>query len=578
VIGHARAALSGWFDQVRPERGTVRQEAIAGLPGAIGSVPDGMAAAVLTGVNPVFGLYASFAGPTAGGLTASTRLMVITTTSAAALAAGSAVAIVPADQRPAALFLLTLIAGGLMVVAGVLRLGRYTRFVSHSVMIGFLTGVAVNIVAGQIPDLAGADAEGRFAIAKAFNVLLDPASIDPASLAVGLGAIAILLLVGHTPLGSFAAIFALAVPTLAAILLDATSVAVVSDVGAIPQGLPLPVLPELNQINLNVIVGAMAVAAIVLVQGSGVAESAPNRDGSRSNANQDFIAQGVGNIASSVFRGQPVGGSVGQTALNIAAGARTRWASIFSGLWMLLILVAFGGIVGRVAIPTLAAVLIVAAIGSLRTREVQTVWLTGLSSQIARGTTFLATLFLPVAAAVGIGVALSLLLQLNRGAMDLRVMELRRREDGRFEERPAPASLPDRSAIVLDVYGSLLYAGARTLEARLPNPGSATMPVVVLRVRGQTTLGATALTVLRMYAHRLDALGGRLFVSGVDPKVSGLIRRTGRASEERPFEVVEATPIIGESTEAARDKATAWIAERSAGQATMESPGLEDGR
>ena len=563
MIGRVQAALRAWFGQIRPENGTIRQEAIAGIPGAIGSVPDGMAAAVLTGVNPVFGLYASFAGPVAGGLSASTRLMVITTTSAAALAAGSAVAIVPADERPAALFLLTLIAGGLMVVAGVLRLGRYTRFVSHSVMIGFLTGVAVNIVAGQIPDLAGAEAEGRFAIAKAFNVLTDPASINPASLAVGLGAIAILLLVGRTPLGSFAAIFALAVPTLAAILLDATSVAVVSDVGEIPQGLPLPVLPELSQININVIVGAMAVAAIVLVQGSGVAESAPNRDGSRSNANQDFIAQGVGNIASSLFRGQPVGGSVGQTALNIAAGARTRWASIFSGLWMLLILVAFGGIVGQVAMPTLAAVLIVAAIGSLRTREVQTVWLTGPSSQIALGTTFLATLFLPVAAAVGIGVALSLLLQLNRGAMDLRVVELRKREDGRFEERPAPASLPDRSVTVLDVYGSLLYAGARTLEARLPNPGSATMPAVVLRVRGQTTLGATALSVLRTYAHRLEMLGGRLFVSGVDPKVSGLIRRTGRASEERPFEVVEATPIIGESTDAALDQATAWIAEQS---------------
>jgi SulP family sulfate permease len=232
---------------------------------------------------------------------------------------------------------------------------------------------------------------------------------------------------------------------------------------------------------------------------------------------------------------------------------------------MLLILVAFGGIVGRVAMPTLAAVLIVAATGSLRVRELQTVWLTGLSSQIALATTFLATLFLPVAAAVGIGVALSLLLQLNRDAMDLRVVELRKREDGRFEERPAPASLQSRSVTVLDVYGSLLYAGARTLEARLPNPGSAKMPVVVLRVRGRTTFGATALSMLRGYAHRLDTRGGRLFVSGVDPKVSGLIRRTGRASDDRPFEIVEATPVIGESTDAAIDQATAWIAERSTG-------------
>ena len=138
----------------------------------------------------------------------------------------------------------------------------------------------------------------------------------------------------------------------------------------------------------------------------------------------------------------PVGGSVGQTALNIAAGARSHWAAIFSGLWMLVILVAFGGLVGRVAMPTLAlAVLVVAAIGSLRVGDVETVWRTGGGSQIAMATTFLATLFLPVAAAVGLGVALSLLLQLNADAMDLRVVALRRLPDGGIEEGPAPAAL-----------------------------------------------------------------------------------------------------------------------------------------
>ena len=163
----------------------------------------------------------------------------------------------PPDQRPAALFLLTLIAGVLMVAAGLLRLGRYTRFVSHSVMIGFLTGVAVNIVAGQIPDLTGAESEGRFAIAKAFNVLIESASIDLASLAVGLRDCH-LVLAGRTPWASFGAIVALAIPTIAVILLDATGVAVVSDVGEIPQGVPLPHLPELNQITFDVVLGAMS--------------------------------------------------------------------------------------------------------------------------------------------------------------------------------------------------------------------------------------------------------------------------------------------------------------------------------
>src|SRR5216683_1176683 len=101
-IHSSLAAVGTWVRSVRPERQHLRADIVAGLPGAIGSVPDGMAAAVLVGVNPVQGLYASFAGPIAGGLSSSTRLMVITTTSAASLAAGSALKSVPPDQRPAA--------------------------------------------------------------------------------------------------------------------------------------------------------------------------------------------------------------------------------------------------------------------------------------------------------------------------------------------------------------------------------------------------------------------------------------------------------------------------------------------
>ena len=95
-----------------------------------------MAASVLAGINPIHGLYACIAGPIAGGLTASAKRMMITTTSASALAAGSALQSVPADKRDKAVLLLTLMAGLVMLAAGIARLGRYTRFVSHSVMMG----------------------------------------------------------------------------------------------------------------------------------------------------------------------------------------------------------------------------------------------------------------------------------------------------------------------------------------------------------------------------------------------------------------------------------------------------------
>jgi SulP family sulfate permease len=518
-----------------------------------------MAAAILAGVNPVQGLYASFAGPITGGLSANTRLMVITTTSASALATASALSGVPAAQRPAAVPLVAIIAGAALVAAGLLKLGRYTRFVSYSVMTGFLTGVAVNIVCGQIPDLTGAPAKGAFPLAKAINVLVHPSSINLASLLTGLGALAILLVMSFTPGRVVSALVALIIPTAAVALAGAASVARVGDAGDIPPGIPLPRLPDFGLVSLSLVTGALAVAAIVFVQGAGVAEAAPNPDG-QPRPDTDIVAQGAGNLVSGLFRGLPVGGSVGQTALNVSAGGRTRWAAIWSGAWMLVILAALSPLVAKVAVPTLGAVLIFAGAGSLRIGEIRTIMRTGRIPQIAVTATFLATLFLPVAAAVGIGVVLSLLLQLNRGARDLSVVELVPAGHGRFTERPAPARLPSGQVTILDVYGSLLYAGSRTLQARLPDPSGSHAPAVVLRLRGRTSLGATFVKVAAGYAERLAKADGRLYLSGLDPHVAERLRHTGRL--DGPVRIFEATPLVGESTEEARHAAQEWLVDK----------------
>ena len=557
AIRPAAGAVGRWLRSVRPERAYLRADVMAGLPTATGSVPDGMAAAVLAGVNPAQGLYASFAGPIVGGLSSNTRRMVITTTSAAALAAGSALQGVPPDRRPAAISLLVILVGAVLIAAGIARLGRYVRFVSYSVMIGFLTGVAVNIVCSQLASLTGAPAQGDFPLAKAVDVLIHPSAIVPASLLAGLSALAILVGLARTRLSVVSALLALIIPSVVVALAGADRVARVGDQGDLPRGVPLPHLPDVRLLSFSLVTGALAIAAIVLVQGAGVAEAAPNPGNVRPNPNQDIIAQGAGNLASGFLRGIAVGGSVGQTALNVTAGARTRWAAIWSGLWMLVILVCFSGLVAKIVVPVLGAILIFAAVSSLRLAEIRTILRTGRISQVVVITTFAATLFLPVAAAVGIGVALSLLLQLNQDAMDLAVVELIPVDGGRFREQEPPATLTSFHTTVLDVYGSLLYAGARTLQSRLPDPGEARSAVVVLRLRGRTSLGATFAKVITDYAGQLAASGGRLYLSGLDPSLADQLRRTGHV--EGPVRAFEATAIVGESTRAAYHDAEAWL-------------------
>ena len=507
-----------------------------------------MANGVLAGVNPVQGLYASFVGRVAGGLTASTKLMVITTTSAAALTAGSAVASVPEDQRAEAVVWLTLIAGALMVIAGAVGLSRYVRFVSQSVMLGFLTGLSANIFFGQLPALTGAPSQGNFALTKALNVVFHPSQMYLPSLAAGLGAILLLAVLSRTRLASIASLVALLIPTGIVMLVGLPEVATVADLGAIPRGLPIPQLPSLDTLTPTVVSAAFAVAAIVVVQGAGVAEAAPNLDGTRSSSSRDFRAQGVANLAAGLFGGQPVGGSVGGTALNVSVRASSRWAAIWSGVGVALVLVAFSTAVGYVLLPTLAAFLVFAAVKSLKPAEIWSVAHAGRNSLVALSVTLIATLVLPVAAAVAVGVGISLILQLNQEAVDLRVVELYPISDEQFAVRPPPENLTDNSVLVLDVYGSLFFAGAKTLQHLLPQVGLASNVSVILRLRGRTTLGSTFLSVASDYADRLQRNGGRLYLTGLDPAVLKVWESESLTKRLTGVQLYPATEVMGAGT------------------------------
>lgn len=540
-------------------RGTLRDDAVAGLNAAITSVPDGMASGLLAGVSPIHGLYAAMAGPIAGGLLSSTQLMIVTTTSAAALGAGQVVTGLPEGERGPALFAMVFLVGILLMVFGLLRLGQLTRFVSYSVMTGFISGIAVLTILTQLPTIAGYKPEGGSRVAQSIDIFMHLPDLNWPSVGTAALALALAVLLPRTRLGNFGTLVAILVASLLVLLPGLQSVQLVKDVGDIPFGIPLPQLPSLDAFSLEVVTGALALSIVIAVQGAGVSQSIPNPDGAQRRLSRDFVAQGAANLTSGLFRGLPIGGSLSTTALSVLAGARSRWAAVFAGLWMVAIVLVGSVPVSYVAMPALAALLIYASARTIRPRDIVAVLRVGWPSTIACVTTFLCTLFLPIQAAVGIGVALSALLFVFSAAGDVSVVEIHEREDGSLVERAPPRQLVGGELVVLDVYGSLFFAGARTLQRMLPMVGNATRPVVVLRMRGRTYLGATLTDVLARYAAALDQVGGRFYLTGVGQGIFAEVQRTKKFDLNGPIRLYEASDAIGSSTRAAISDAQGWL-------------------
>lgn len=543
-----------------PTRKTVRDDAVAGAGVIVANVPDGMANGLLVGVNPIHGLYATMVGPLVGGALSSTELMVISTTAAASLTAGQSLASVPADTRTSALFALVVLVGVFQVAFGMLGLSRLAGFVSYSVLTGFLAGVSALLILSQLPTVTGYAAIGSNKVSQAVNLAANLDAIDPASLGTTILTIALAVLLPRTRVGSLGRLFAIAIPAAVVALTGLSTVRLVSDVGAIEASLPQPEVPGLLRLAPLVITGAMSVALVVLVQGVGVSQTVPRSDGRRTDVRRDIIAQGAANIASGIFKGLPIGGSLSTTALNVMGGARSRWSSIFAGAGMAVIVVLVPGLVSLVPMPSLGALLILAGLGSLKPRELQAVLSTGWPSLLAAGTTFVATLFLPIQAAVGLGVVLSALLYVSASSTDVLLVELVELPGGQVEERAPARRLYSDRITTFDVYGHLFYAGARTLDRLLPSAHGTQRPAVILSLRGRSTLGATLIDVLARYADAIGAAGGRLYLSGISANAYSQIVRTGKLKMDGAVRVFQATPIVGQSTREARAHAEAWLA------------------
>jgi SulP family sulfate permease len=307
---------------------------------------------------------------------------------------------------------------------------------------------------------------------------------------------------------------------------------------------------------------AVAIGLIGLIQASGVSQGIPNPDGNYPDASRDFSGQGIANIVAGFFKGLPLGGSLGGTGLMVSTGAKSRWANVFLGIFVGLFVLLFAFLVDLVAMPAIAAILIVVGIEIINREEIGDVWDVHASKRLIMVVTFLATLTLPIQQAVIIGVFLSLLDFIYTSSKDVQLFVLRPIETGTFVEEPAPAVLEDNSVTIVFARGSTYFAAARTIQELLPSAKEVQNAVVIVRMRGNEQVGSTLIAVMERYAGELRANGGRLMLSGVHEKVRDQLYRTETTEDVPEDAIFLATPTVGESTRAALATAEAWLAEQ----------------
>ena len=541
----------------------------AGITVGLVAIPDSIASAILAGVNPIYAFNAIMVGLPVGSLFTSSQFLNLTQTGAMMLILASVVKSTSPEMLVPTLVIITLLVGVIEVLFGVLKLGKLTRFISNAVMTGFFTGIAAIIVLSQIGPLTGyySQVNGGY-VAQTIDILLHPAAVLQTwpALALGIFTFILILLIDRTRLANFSLIIAIVIASVAAYVLR-MDVQLIRDTFEIQGKMPTPAISELMQgISLipKLILPALALSLIGLIQAAGISQSIPNPDGEYPDVSGDFIGQGVANLASGLFRGLPLGGSLGGTAVNMAAGARSRWANIFGGLFVIPLVLLLGNFVGAIADPAIAALLIVAGVQTINRERISDVWNVGKAPRLIMVFTFIATLLLPIQWAVFLGVALSFLVHVIDAAGDVRVNQLLPRPDGLFEERPAPEKLESEQMVILQLLGSIFFSAAYKLQEDLPDPDEARRPVVILRLRGHERIGSTFLSVLEKYANELRKQDGKLILSGVNEGILEQLEKTGSFGDVLPREdVFLATDVLGESTRQAMAAAHQWLAEES---------------
>ena len=541
------------------------RDVLAGLVTGLFSIPEGMAYASIGGFNPVVGLYSGVVPGIVASVFARTVLMVTTLTSAIALSSRSVLkesGLDPTD--PANVAALAVVVGVVMLIFGLLRFGAIMNFVSNAVMTGFSTGIALQIIAGVLGDATGYKPQSGNTIGKFIDSLAHIGLWHPTAVAVAAGTVAVWAVFHFVkPLESFAILLALVVVT-AVVAIAHIEVETVGDIASISNSLPPVTIPNFA-VMPELLLGGVAVALVALAQAAGISAAVPNPDGSRSNMSGDFTAQGVGNLAGGFFGALPAGGSLSRTGVATSAGAQTRWAGIFAGIWLALLVLIVGSVAEVIPMPVIGGLIFVIGLELVvgRLPDIRLVLRVAPISAVAMLITFAATTQLPLHTAILIGVVTSLVLYCVKATQSAQLVALQQ-ADGGFRVIPVPDQCASNDVTVLHYAGVGLFAEVARIDEDWPKAAGTTNAVVVLSLRMLPDVpSSVAIKALRRWAGELEAHGGRLIVAGVTPAAERILERGGLHDVLGADGIVPATDQVFGALDTAVARGREWIAGRS---------------
>ena len=520
----------------RYDRSMLRGDVLAGVAVTAMIVPKDLGYAGIAGVPVQNGLYAAAAGAIVYALFCTSRHISTGPSSSLAAVAGGAVLFtgVAGPQAAELVAAITLVTGAFFLLLALFRLGWIARFLSRAVVTGFLAGAAVDVVIGELPKLTGTSTSGDTAWGELASWLRSLGDVSWTTVLVGVVALAVILGLRFVAPRVPGALVLVVGGLLATYLFDlgAHGVALV---GPVPRGLPAPVLPGLDVFQRHystILAAATGLLLIGFSQTAGDARAFAVRHRYRIDVNQESVAQGMANAVSGVFQGMPVSTSLSASSLNESAGARTPVASLATGGFVLLTLVALAPLFSQLPKAVLAAIIIDAVVfGMIDIPELRRLYRVKRFDFWVAAAAVLAVLSAGVLAGVVIGIGLSLVWLVYVATSP--GMPLLGREPGTqvfrdVRENPDDETFPGYAVVRLD--GGLFFATAEALEERIRGLAQATEPPlrgVVLDLEGVDFVDSQGAAKLAEILDFAESAGFQLRLARVKPAVARVLESDG---------------------------------------------------